>query len=136
MQRDPHQLNNLLDADNAKAATHFTIAGRSLDEIVIRLDALVLVLKSCKREACTHPWRVLHPEGDVDSLTDSLQKRYDAFYAEQPKVSFSRCERGFIKEAEGPLVPNRYSVGQEYGADALREQQASFQYSGPIGWWT
>lgn len=30
-----------------------------------RLDALLLVLKSCTGRLCTNPWETLHPIGDV-----------------------------------------------------------------------
>ena len=74
-------------------------------KLVGRLDALLLVLKSCKGEACIRPWEVLHPRGDVVSLRDALNTTYDAFYeVEQTKVEFNRCEQGYVLDAEGPQV--------------------------------
>jgi hypothetical protein len=139
IQSDPGQLRNLLSEDYAHLASSFTIAKRPFKEIVPRLDALVLVLKSCKGETCIHPWKVLHPEGNVHSLVDSLGQRFDAFYHEQPKVSFSKCELGFIKESEGPLEPKQFSKDEIYWEErreALRKQgvPVSFKYQGPLGW--
>lgn len=62
----------------------------------------MMVLKSCKGGTCVEPWKVLHPQGDVTSLSDALRVRFDAFYEEQVKVSFNRCELGYIIDAEGP----------------------------------
>lgn len=68
----------------------------------------MMVLKSCKGKSCVEPWRVLHPRGDVTSLADALKVDYDAFYDEQAKVSFNRCEFGYIIDAEGPQVSSSY----------------------------
>lgn len=77
--------------------------GRSLDQVVSRLDALLLVLKSCKGVECTLPWETLHPGGQkVTTLSEALNPRYDAFYAAQPDISFSACELGYLPEFEGP----------------------------------
>ncbi|CAI4212328.1 unnamed protein product [Parascedosporium putredinis] len=77
---DPGQLNNLLDPE--AAAT--TLFGKPLTKVVARLDALLLVTKSCKGVTCARPWQTLHPQGN-----------------EQAKVSYSKCEMGYIVESEG-----------------------------------
>lgn len=83
--------------------------------MIARLDALLLVLKSCKGSSCVAPWRVLHPHGDVLSLEDALATRYDEFYEqEQVKVEFSRCEAGHIVDAEGPQDANVYRSGLQW----------------------
>lgn len=74
----------------------------NIPELVLRLDALLLVLKSCKADACINPWNVLHPQGNVKNLADAMNPEYDAFYASQPKVAFSECQPGYIIAAEGP----------------------------------
>lgn len=73
-----------------------------LERVVDRLDALMMVLKSCKQQSCTHPWKSLHPSGNVNNLLDALSSDYDDFYREQVKVSFTRCEGGYIVGSEGP----------------------------------
>lgn len=53
---------------------------------------------------CYRPWETLHPEGDVLSLKDALDERFDGFYEEeQVRVRFQRCEDGYIVESEGPM---------------------------------
>lgn len=54
---------------------------------------------------------MLHPDGDVHSLQDALDPRFDAFYREQVKVEFDRCENGYIIDAEGPQVGYAYRDG-------------------------
>lgn len=79
--------------------------------MISRLDALMMVLKSCKGGTCIEPWKVLHPRGDVHSLSDALQVRFDSFYRHQAKVSYDRCELGYIIDAEGPQEPYQYRKG-------------------------
>lgn len=114
---DPYEVRNLLDANgrHAAQANAFHIAGRSLEQIVARLDALLVVLKTCVRETCREPWRALHPQGDVTSLHDSLAPHFDAFYAGQPRVHFTKCELGYIAESEGPNYVNQFGGGIHHG---------------------
>lgn len=74
-----------------------------ISKLLDRLDALTMVLKTCKGRSCTHPWEVLHPAQDVRSLKDAMNDKYDKFYAQQQKVKFERCEKGYILESEGPV---------------------------------
>lgn len=37
------------------------------------------------------------------SLGDALDGKFDAFYEEQRRVRFERCESGYIVESEGPM---------------------------------
>lgn len=60
-----------------------------------------MVLKSCKGNTCIKPWDVLHPDKSVQSLSDAMNEKYDRFYEEQPKVSYSKCEQGYIVGSEG-----------------------------------
>lgn len=73
-----------------------------IDQLSARLDALLLVLKSCSGRSCTKPWEVLHPQGQVSSLQDAMSAECDTFYAMQPRVSFSGCGAGYFPEMEGP----------------------------------
>ncbi|CAI6341932.1 unnamed protein product [Periconia digitata] len=104
---DPGQLKNLARSSE----TETQIFGRSIPEVQSRLDALLLVLKTCKASTCTDPWSVLHPQRDITNLEQALDQTYDAFYEAQPKVSFSKCELGQILSSEGPLVGNMYEGG-------------------------
>ncbi|KAL8820049.1 MAG: hypothetical protein Q9223_001655 [Gallowayella weberi] len=85
------------------------------DSIVSRLDALLLVLKSCKGSNCVRPWHVLHPQGDVSSLKDALRPAFDYYYeSAQVKVEFSRCEQGQLLDAEGPQQALVFRNGLEW----------------------
>ncbi|KAJ7257648.1 arylsulfatase [Mycena rebaudengoi] len=125
---DPYQMNNLLGAapavatDSSAALTFFDSAvpsslvvaqkntitppqtGFSTADVfqrVVRLDALMMVLKSCKAQECRDPWWVIHPQGNVRNLDDAMAPEYDAFYAAQPRVSFSMCKPGYLVAVEG-----------------------------------
>lgn len=82
----------------------------------------MMVLKSCKGRACVEPWRELHPEGDVTSLSDSLKPQFNGFYQSQAKVSFSECKLGYLPEFEGPMDVKQYgSEGQELAEGGWRQ---------------
>lgn len=93
-----------------------SLLGTDIGLVIHRLDALMMVLKSCTGETCIEPWKVLHPQGDVTSLSDALGVQFDAFYGEQVKVSFNRCELGYIIDAEGPQAPYQYRAGTSWHA--------------------
>ncbi|KAL2815258.1 alkaline-phosphatase-like protein [Aspergillus cavernicola] len=105
---DPYQLNNLYTASFSQYP-EVQIFGHSLSQVITRLDSILLVLKSCKGATCIKPWDVLHPDGSVQDLQNALNPRYDAFYTDQARVSFDRCERGYIPESEGPQDAVSYS---------------------------
>ncbi|KZF19630.1 Arylsulphatase [Xylona heveae TC161] len=114
LEDDPYQMNNLLDPSEGHASdsSSSSLLGFPLLKVAARLDALLLVLKSCKRDECIHPWRVLHPAGNVNTLWDALDSVFDQFYVEeQAKVEFSRCEPGYILDAEGPKQALMYRDG-------------------------
>lgn len=90
------------------------ILGHPRSQVVNRLDAILLVLKSCKGVDCVKPWEVLHPGGDVQNLSDALNWKFDAFYHEQVKISYDRCEFGYLIDAEGPQVGLTYRDGLEW----------------------
>ncbi|RAL01441.1 sulfatase family protein [Aspergillus ibericus CBS 121593] len=108
---DPYQMNNIYYKLNS-----MQLLGRPLSRVIDRVDALLLVLKSCQGHTCIQPWRVLHPDGSVDSLRDALHLQYDAFYTNQPKVSYSACENGYLIAAEGPQVGLQYRDGLSWEA--------------------
>lgn len=103
-QHDPYQLHNLLGHHELPAPRDSQqLLGLPIAKVVARLDALLLVLKSCRGERCVKPWAALHPGGAVSSLRQALAPRFDAFYERaQVRVKYSRCEPGYILDAEGP----------------------------------
>ncbi|KAH7242018.1 alkaline-phosphatase-like protein [Fusarium tricinctum] len=110
---DPGQLSNLFTRDDEVTANQ-ALLGTTTRQVLNRLDAVMLVLKSCKGDTCIRPWKTLHPKGDVTSLKDALRKEFDGFYEEQVKVRFDRCEAGYLIEAEGPQVGYEYRKGLEW----------------------
>lgn len=80
----------------------------SLDRILPRLDALLMVLKTCTGRTCRHPWESLHPDGDVRNLREAMEGRFDGFYEGLEKVQFGKCERGYILGSEGPVDVRPY----------------------------
>ncbi|KAG8666705.1 hypothetical protein FPOAC2_11823 [Fusarium poae] len=99
LQSDPGQLRNLLDTE---APQPVQLLGYPLESVVARLDALLLVGKTCKGLVCSQPWKTLHPQGDVKTLEDALSLEFDEFYVkQQPKVSFGWCAGGHVLDAEG-----------------------------------
>lgn len=104
---DPYQVDNLWKKD----LQDVEILGYAMSEVIPRLDALLMVLKSCKGFECVKPWATLHPDGSVLSLKGALDSKYNSFYHSQPKVSFDRCEFGYEIDAEGPQKTFAYKNG-------------------------
>ncbi|CAG9989199.1 unnamed protein product [Clonostachys byssicola] len=102
LKNDPHQMVNIHPGSLSD------MPPSSLLRMITRLDALLMVLKSCKVETCRKPWKVLHPDGDVGNLDDALDSKFDTFYQAQAKVAFSRCEPGYIISSEGPQTAKQY----------------------------
>lgn len=88
MVSDPVQMTNRF-ANQGTAKTYY---GRPEAQLYNRLDALLMVSKSCKQDQCRNPWAVLFPGGQVTSLSGAMLKKYDKFFANQPKVSYNSCE--------------------------------------------
>lgn len=108
-------MHNLFDTANSTAAGA-RVAGWTADRLAQRLDTLLLTLKACKGQTCTRPWQAVHPTGGVNSLREAMDAQFDAFYADQqPRVAFSRCELGYIAEAEGPMEPNVFGGQKSSG---------------------
>jgi hypothetical protein len=108
-QSDPYQTVNLA-ADNKGSDTH-QFAGRPLAQVFSRLNALIMVLKTCKGWACTHPYESLHPKGDVSSLKEALNRKYDVFYSTQPQMWYTECPMAYIAEFENQEQVAEFRVG-------------------------
>lgn len=120
-QLDPYQTTNII-ADSA--TSEYQLENRPLKAVLNRLNALMMVLKSCKgADQCTNGWSFLHPNGQVESLKDALDEKYDGFYSSQPSVAFDQCTPGYFPALEGPQVANQYT-------DDGRPRRKSFDYGG------
>lgn len=65
------------------------VRSKSLINLQHRLDALLLVLKTCVGDVCRNPWKTVFPDGSVSSLKAALEKRFDGYFADLPKVKYS-----------------------------------------------
>ncbi|KAE8326969.1 alkaline-phosphatase-like protein [Aspergillus sergii] len=118
MSTDPYQMNNLYNSTEK-------VLGVSMKKLEHRLDALTLVLKTCKAKTCQHPWEALHPDGNVQTLVDALDSKYDDFYNKQNRVKFNECSRGYIVSNEYPIKYHTY--GNRSSVDA-RDVEAFGEY--------
>ncbi|PBP22186.1 hypothetical protein BUE80_DR007019 [Diplocarpon rosae] len=112
---DPGQVNNLYPSSAPQPEN--TIFGLPLSRVLPRLDALLMVTKSCKAETCIDPWSVIHREGDVNTLGNALAQKFDSFYASvasRVSVSFEKCELGYILQSEGPQDVVVYESERDY----------------------
>lgn len=92
MVSDSSQLSNRLGSPVQGSAKKYY--GRSETQLYNRLDALLMVSKSCTQDSCRNPWSVLFPGGQVSNLGDAMKSTYDTFFANQPKVSYTACMYG------------------------------------------
>lgn len=134
---DPSQMHNFF-AD-PKLAKDYSLAGRSWQQVVYRLDALLLVLKTCKTTTCIKPWSSHHENNSVETLSQALNPEFDAYYIKYPKVGFSSCELGYIPEAEGNVDTIQFAAaGVEWALAAeqpVRKGQEPFKYRGSWSDW-
>lgn len=80
----------------------------SMKKLEDRLDAMLLVLKTCSGKTCQQPWAALHPDGKVKTLLDALKSEYDSFYHKQNKVKFAECKKGYFINNELPIKYDTY----------------------------
>ena len=110
-QRDQVQMQNLLDKQH-KDKGNRKYFGRSEKQLVHRLDTLLLVLKSCKRDSCRAPWNAIFPGGKVNNLKDAMSPKLDKFFENQPRVKFAHCIGGHIPSLEGPQNAHVFKSGK------------------------
>lgn len=109
MKNDTAQMHNRLGPH--ATGTGFEYYGRPESELFNRLDAVLMVTKSCKQDTCRNPWQVLFPTGPVTNLKSAMDQTYDSFFLNQPKISFSDCAEGHIVSEEGPMKVNVFGSG-------------------------
>ncbi|GAA6005584.1 sulfatase family protein [Rhodotorula paludigena] len=108
MKKDPNQMHNIALNDLSPTSWH----GR----LHTRLDALLLVLKQCSGESCRNPWRSIFTNGKVTTLKQALDRKYDDYFAQLPRVKYDKCELGYHRGLEAPFWSHNlaYSPGQCY----------------------
>lgn len=110
MKNDLVQMKNLI-GPNAPASSSAQYYGRPLKELISRLDAVMMVTKSCTGDACRNPWGVMFPTGEVTDLEGAMSTTYDTFFNNQPKVTFQECTKGYIKSTEAPFQVDVFGGG-------------------------
>lgn len=119
MNADQYQLNNLLKTQTGPQQ-NITFFNRPYDQLVARLDALLMVLKTCRQDTCRDPYSVLFPKSEVKNLTAAMNKTYDTFFNNMPKVAFQGCYTGYIPEFEQSQKDFKpYSAGLRLGSNVL-----------------
>lgn len=107
MKNDAQQMHNRLAQNPTGTAVNFY--GRPEKELFSRLDALLMVTKSCKMDSCRDPWSTLFPGGQVVDMQGAMNSTYDSFFAQQPQVSFASCIQGHVVAEEGPQTVNIFT---------------------------
>ncbi|KAF2741563.1 sulfatase [Polyplosphaeria fusca] len=145
MQHDAAQMHNLhpsapleLGPKNAFHAGTTEIAGYATARLLPRLDALLLVLKSCKAESCVQPWRELHGDGGVGNLREAMGAEWDGMYEglyNSSRVGFTRCYKdGTIDlAAEGPMWRGG-GRGEMVGRNQTQGTMEEEEEGGKLGW--
>ncbi|KLT43770.1 putative arylsulfatase precursor [Cutaneotrichosporon oleaginosum] len=101
LEADPLQTANLLAGLNARGPfADFALLGAESAALLARLDALLLVLKTCVGDTCRRPWSALLPR--AQTLQDALAAQYDAYFAALPRVRYAGCALGYRAEMEQP----------------------------------
>ena len=106
MKYDFVQMHNRLAANFTGDSVQYY--NRPESELVTRLDALLMVTKSCKQDSCRVPWGSIFPKGQVTTLQEAMNSQYDNFFANQPRVSFASCPSGHVVADEGPQSVQAY----------------------------
>ena len=108
MNDDFAQMNNrLAKGFKGKKKKYF---GRPEKQLMNRLNAILLVTKGCKGDACRDPWGALFPKNRVDGLAEAMKQDYDTFFKKQPKIKFKKCRKGFVASNETPLHANQFGT--------------------------
>ncbi|KAI0471555.1 arylsulfatase [Xylariaceae sp. FL0804] len=98
---DPYELTNLAATATRQAHAH----------LINRLNALLMVTKSCEQNACRDPWSLLQPpvsgggSANLTSLVQALDASHDDFFSAFERVTFQTCLQVQQVENEGPYFP-------------------------------
>lgn len=83
-----------------------------------RLDALLLILKSCVGDVCNNPWRYIFPNKGIETLAQALDEEFDEYFEALPRVKYEVSGRRRAKEIAGdtelmsaPIILQRCEFG-------------------------
>ncbi|KAF4975790.1 hypothetical protein FZEAL_7471 [Fusarium zealandicum] len=99
---DPYEIHNLLHNPEAQVL-----------RLADRLNAMLLVTKSCAEDTCRDPWKVLLAEmkqscgmkDKITTLKQAMNPKYDDFFSSLPKVNIQRCLDFQDAKNEAPFLP-------------------------------
>ncbi|KAH7171229.1 arylsulfatase [Dactylonectria macrodidyma] len=115
---DPFEVDNLAHKLNSPS--------NHTRRLIHRLNALLLVTKSCERDHCRNPWTVLQSSHESDSdapesgeifysLKTAMAEKYDPFFSSLPDVHFKECLKVQVAGNEEPFLPSSSrSLGGDY----------------------
>ncbi|ORY76013.1 alkaline-phosphatase-like protein [Leucosporidium creatinivorum] len=108
MTTDPDQMHNL-----ASTLSSSSTKSSYITRLHTRLDALLLVLKTCSGQSCRLPWKSMFTNGKVKNLKDAMKKEYDDYFKGLPSVRYSRCELGYHRTLEAPFWSHTLAYSPE-----------------------
>ncbi|KAF5008055.1 hypothetical protein FDECE_5637 [Fusarium decemcellulare] len=119
---DPFELRNLANSTDPH-----------IQRVKSRLNALLLVTKSCAQDTCRKPWSVIQPPHlghgkEVKTLDDALDPAYDTFYSSFPLVNIDDCFGYQFTSNEAPFYPPNAEYGLGLG---YRNSTDNFAYPDP-----
>ncbi|KAF4465579.1 arylsulfatase precursor [Fusarium albosuccineum] len=119
---DPFELRNLANSTDPH-----------IQRVKSRLNALLLVTKSCAEDTCRKPWSVIQPPHlghgkKVKTLDDALDPAYDTFYSSFSLVNIDECLGYQFTSNEGPFYPPNAEHGLGLG---YRNSTDNFAYPDP-----
>lgn len=82
-----------------------------------RLNALLLVLKSCEGDMCRNPWQAFADDSGSDrmhrfnTLELALNPVLDSYFDKLPKVQFQECLQSQVVDNERPFFPEAAAEG-------------------------
>ncbi|KAH9906935.1 arylsulfatase [Xylariomycetidae sp. FL2044] len=78
-----------------------------------RLNALLLVTKSCAEGTCRDPWAVFTPPDNstIRTFKQAMDAKYDDYFASFPRVHFNTCMQYQDIENEMPFYPEAAASG-------------------------
>lgn len=107
---DPYELENL-------AVTR--VNDTETRRLINRLNALLMVTKSCSEETCRNPWSILRAPAAsnttnvFNNLNGAMAPGHDAFFAGFPRIAFKECMTYQYVSNEEPFYPASSAALQE-----------------------
>ncbi|KAK7034486.1 hypothetical protein VNI00_012333 [Paramarasmius palmivorus] len=85
---DPYQLVNLA----------FDITSGDTNRVISRLNALMIVLKTCVGDVCRNPWDAIFTLGEAANLEEALDEKYDSYFDSLPRFRYRECRYGYFED--------------------------------------